>query len=458
MTLPELELFISEFGKERYRAVQIMKWIHQGLADSFDGMTNLSKKLREKLSAKARISSPAVETVQISKDTTSKFLLKLDDGSRVETVLIPGEDHDTLCVSTQVGCAMGCRICRTAKMGFFRNLSAGEIASQLLIVRRKVPESRISNIVFMGMGEPLANFGETVRAISIMTHPNGPKISWRRLTVSTSGLIPGIVKLGKTIRVKLAVSLNAVTDDQRNAIMPINRKYPISELLKVLRSYPLPRGDRITIEYVLIDRFNDSDADARQLVRLLNPIRAKVNLIPLNDDVSEEFRSPSPERVCEISRNSDVPFRTGYCQAIPRQRHTCRMRPVSVSGRGRLLMPRLEALIRALSNPAVYPHQPQSVQVIQTHISVVFIAGKFVYKVKKPLNLGFLDFTTLEKRRHFCEQEVKLNSRFSEGIYLGVVSICQTGSGVNLSGKGEEIEVAVLMSLIPEDRIMTQYA
>lgn len=297
MTLPELELFISEFGKERYRAVQIMKWIHQGLVDSFDGMTNLSKNLREKLSAKARISNPAVETVQISKDTTSKFLLQLDDGSRVETVLIPGEDHDTLCISTQVGCAMGCRICRTAKMGFSRNLSAGEIASQLLIVRRKVPESRISNIVFMGMGEPLANFGETVRAISILTHPNGPRISWRRLTLSTSGLIPGIVKLGKTIRVKLAVSLNAVTDEQRNAIMPINRKYPIPELLKVLRSYPLARGDRITIEYVLIDRFNDSDADARQLVRLLNPIRTKVNLIPLNDDVSEEFRSPSPERV-----------------------------------------------------------------------------------------------------------------------------------------------------------------
>ncbi len=297
MTLPELELFISEFGKERYRAVQIMKWIHQGLADSFDVMTNLSKKLREELSAKARISNPVVETVQISKDATSKFLLKLDDGSRVETVLIPGEDHDTLCVSTQVGCAMGCRICRTAKMGLVRNLSAGEIASQLLTVRRQVPESRISNIVFMGMGEPLANFGETVRAVSIMTHPNGPQISWRRLTVSTSGLVPGIVKLGKTIRVKLAVSLNAVTDDQRNAIMPINRKYPISELLKALRSYPLARGDRITIEYVLIDGFNDSDADARQLVRLLNPIRAKVNLIPLNDDVSEEFRSPSIERV-----------------------------------------------------------------------------------------------------------------------------------------------------------------
>jgi len=297
MTLPELELFMSDFGKERYRAVQIMKWIHQGLADSFGGMTNLSKTLREELSVGARISCPAVENVLTSEDGTSKFLLRLDDGYRVETVLIPGDDHDTLCISTQVGCAMGCRICRTANMGFIRNLSAGEIVSQLLTVRRQVPESRISNVVFMGMGEPLANFDETVRAISVLTHPNGPQISWRRLTVSTSGLIPGIVRLGRTSRAKLAVSLNAVNDDQRNAIMPINGKYPISQLLKTLKSYPLSRGDRITIEYVLIDRFNDSDADARQLVRLLNPIRAKVNLIPLNDDVSNEFRSPSPERV-----------------------------------------------------------------------------------------------------------------------------------------------------------------
>ena len=297
MTLPELELFMSDSGKERYRAVQIMKWIHQGLSNSFAGMTNLSKALREELSGKARISCPTVENVRTSEDGTSKFLVRLDDDSRIETVLIPGEDHDTLCVSTQVGCAMGCRICRTATMGFIRNLSAGEIVSQLLTVRREVPESRVSNIVFMGMGEPLANFEEAARAITVLTHPNGPQISWRRLTVSTSGLIPGIVKLGKTVRAKLAVSLNAVTDDQRNAIMPINRKYPISELLEALKSYPLSRGDRITIEYVLIDGFNDSDADARQLIRLLNPIRAKVNLIPLNDEVSKEFRAPSPERV-----------------------------------------------------------------------------------------------------------------------------------------------------------------
>ncbi len=300
MTLHELEIFLSQFGKERYRAVQIMKWIHQAGADSFELMTNLSKDLRQQLATKSRICQPSLEMIQTSEDNTSKFLLRLDDGSRVETVLIPGEGHDTLCVSTQVGCAMGCRICRTAKMGFVRNLTAGEIVSQLLLVRRQFAQSNIANIVFMGMGEPLANFRETVRAISILTHPNGPKISWRRLTVSTSGLIPGILKLGQTIRAKLAVSLNAVTDDQRNIIMPINEKYPISELLRVLKSYPLGRGDRITIEYVLIDGFNDSDADARQLVRLLNPLRAKVNLIALNENISGEFRRPSPNRVLQF--------------------------------------------------------------------------------------------------------------------------------------------------------------
>jgi 23S rRNA (adenine2503-C2)-methyltransferase len=297
MTLPELEAFMAGFGGERYRAVQIMKWIHQGLLGSFDGMTNLSKKLREELSAQARISRPEVAASYTSEDGTRKFLLRMQDGSAIETVLIPEEDHGTLCVSTQVGCAMGCRICRTAKMGFIRNLTAGEIVSQLLAVRREVPGSRITNVVFMGMGEPLANLSETVRAVQLMTHPNGPQISWRHLTVSTSGVVPKIAELGQSVRIKLAVSLNAVTDEQRDAIMPVNRKFPIAELLQALRRYPLPRGDRITIEYVLIKGFNDSDADARQLVRLLNPIRAKVNLIPLNEGDSAEYKAPTPERV-----------------------------------------------------------------------------------------------------------------------------------------------------------------
>ncbi len=297
MTHSELESFLSYIGKEGYRATQVMKWLHQGLSDSFDHMTNLSKALREDLSQRARILRPRVVAEARSEDGTRKFLLMLRDGRKVETVLIPGEDHDTLCVSTQIGCAMGCRICRTARMGHVRDLTSGEIVGQLLEVRRQVPESRITNVVFMGMGEPLANFDQTVRAVRILTHPNGPQISWRRLTVSTVGIVPRIRDLGNTVRVKLAVSLNAASDEQRNRIMPINRKYPIAALVEALKDYPLPRRDRITIEYVLIDGFNDSDADARELVRILNPIRAKVNLIPLNDGVSKDLRKPRPERV-----------------------------------------------------------------------------------------------------------------------------------------------------------------
>jgi len=297
MSHPELETFIADLGKEPYRAAQVMKWIHQGLSESFQGMTNISKALREELSLRARISRPEIINAIRSDDGTSKFLLRLEDGLSIETVLIPGEDHDTLCLSTQVGCAMGCRMCRTSKMGLVRNLSAGEIVSQLLVARKATPESRITNVVLMGMGEPLANFQETVRAIRIMTHPNGPQISWRHLTVSTAGLVPRIRDLGREVRVKLAVSLNGVTDEQRSAIMPINLTYPLSELLEALKDYPLPRRDRITIEYVLINKFNDSDADARQLVRLLNPIRAKVNLIPLNDEAAEDLQAPTPQRV-----------------------------------------------------------------------------------------------------------------------------------------------------------------
>jgi 23S rRNA (adenine2503-C2)-methyltransferase len=297
MTLPELSSFLERMGKEPYRAAQVMKWIHQGLRNSFAEMTNLSKALRAELADRARVLKPRVAEVLVSRDGTKKFLLELDDNRRIETVYIPGEDHDTLCISTQVGCAMGCRICRTGRMGLIRNLTAGEIVAQLLEVRRQIPDSRITNVVFMGMGEPLANLDATVRAVAILSHPNGPQISWRRLTVSTVGLAPRIRELGETARVKLAVSLNAVTDEQRDAIMPINRTYPIAELMAALRDYPLPRRDRITIEYVLIDRFNDSDADARQLVRLLNQVRAKVNLIPFNDELSEDLKSPSPERV-----------------------------------------------------------------------------------------------------------------------------------------------------------------
>lgn len=300
MTLDEAESFFIALNQDKYRAAQVLRWIHQGLCVSFDPMTNLSKKLRELLSGAARIERLNKIKTMESQDGVRKFLFGLTDGRQIESVYIPTEDHDTLCVSTQVGCAMGCKICRTSQMGFIRNLSAGEIVGQLLEVRRQIPGSSITNVVFMGMGEPLANFENTVRAINIMANPNGPQISWRRITVSTAGLAPVIPDLGKTVRVKLAVSLNAVSDDVRSMIMPINKTYPLDQLLDAMKGFPLPKRDRITIEYVMIKGLNDSDDDARKLVRILNPIRTKVNLIPFNDELSDEFKSPTPERVASF--------------------------------------------------------------------------------------------------------------------------------------------------------------
>ncbi len=297
LTLEETQTFFHSMGQEKYRAAQVMRWIYQGLSVSFDPMTNLSKELREKLTATARIGRLTTLQVFKSEDGVKKFLFGLDDGSRIESVYIPTQDHDTLCISTQVGCAMGCRICRTGKMGFTRNLTAGEIVGQLLEVRRQILDSAVRNVVLMGMGEPLANLSNTVRAIKIMTNPNGPQISWRHLTVSTSGLVPQMIELGHSVRVKLAVSLNAASDEVRSLIMPINHKYPLDELIAAMTNFPLPKRDRITIEYVLIKGLNDSDSDARMLVKLLNPVRAKVNLIPFNEELSTEFKTPLPARV-----------------------------------------------------------------------------------------------------------------------------------------------------------------
>lgn len=297
MTLEETQSFFKGLGQQNYRAAQILRWIHQGLSVSFEPMTNLSKDLRKELTTSARIGRlSTLQTVE-SEDGVKKFLFGLNDGAKIESVYIPSEDHDTLCVSTQVGCAMDCKICRTGQMGLIRNLTTGEIVGQLLEARRQIPGSLITNVVLMGMGEPLANFDNTVRAIRILSNPNGPQISWRRITVSTSGLAPKIFELGQSVRVKLAVSLNAVTDEIRSMIMPINRKYPLNELISAMKRFPLPKRDRITIEYVLIRGLNDSDSDAKMLVKILNPIRAKVNLIPFNDELSTEFRSPTPKRV-----------------------------------------------------------------------------------------------------------------------------------------------------------------
>jgi len=317
LTLPELQVFVETIGEKPYRATQLMRWIHGKRATSFEEMTDLSKAFRTVLATKAFVSSPRVLQVSCSQDDTKKFLMALEDGDCIETVLIPGPDYDTLCVSTQVGCAMGCRICRTGEMGFRRNLSAGEIVGQLNEAIRQEPQSNIRNVVFMGMGEPLANFENTVTAVRIMTHPAGHQISWRRLTVSTAGLPQKILELGKELRVKLAVSLNAVTDEQRNHIMPINRRHGIEELVSALEQFPLPRGIRITIEYVLIDGFNDSETDARQLVKLLSRVKAKVNLIPFNDDLSSEFKAP---KSAQVARFQDVLLKKSLTAIVRKSR------------------------------------------------------------------------------------------------------------------------------------------
>ncbi len=297
--LEELETFLQGLGKEKYRAKQIFKWLYQRGAESFDEMTNLSKDFRYELSLKARIPSITIERVEQSIDGTKKFLFMLEDGSGIESVLIPDEDRSTLCVSTQVGCAMGCRFCLTGTFRLQRNLSCSEIINQICAVQKT---DRITNIVLMGMGEPLANLDNVIPALKIMTCPDGFQISTRRVTVSTSGLVPEIEKLGREVTVNLAVSLNATTDEQRDLLMPINRKYPIAKLIAACRKFPLPNRRMITIEYVMVGGINDSVEDAVRLVKLLKGIPVKVNLIPFNEYEGCEFRKPEQDAIDRFHR------------------------------------------------------------------------------------------------------------------------------------------------------------
>jgi 23S rRNA (adenine2503-C2)-methyltransferase len=296
-------------GQPRYRGLQVFRWIHQrGVLDP-EQMSDLPKALREKLAAEGLAQPLQVVQEQLSDDTTRKLLLRLHDAKEIESVLIPqrvqseadvgAPDEDdapaeresdpdalfTQCISTQVGCAMGCVFCASGQAGLKRNLSAGEIVAQVLLGRRQLAQGeRLRNVVLMGMGEPLANYDAVARALVLMTHPDGLNLSRRRVTLSTSGLVPQIDRLGQDFagQVQLAVSLHQVDDARRSALMPINRKYPIAELLAALRRYPMPKRRRITIEYTLVRGQNDSVDDARKLARLLSGLRVKVNLIPMN--------------------------------------------------------------------------------------------------------------------------------------------------------------------------------
>lgn len=298
-TQDKLAEWFMKRGFESWRAGQVMRWVYVRGTNGFGVMTDLGKSLRKLLDENFRIGRLRIERIDKSVDGTRKYLFALSDSNHVETVLIPEKDHYTLCVSSQVGCARGCRFCCTAKGGFTRNLTMGEIISQVrdLDIAPDDPK-RLTNIVFMGMGEPLANYANVVNAIRVLADANnGMKFSSRRITVSTSGLVPGILKLGNDIGVNLAVSLNATDDQTRDMLMPINKKYPLEKLIGACRKYHLEPRKRITFEYILIKGVNDSEADAKRLVKLLNRVRAKINLIPFNEFGGCEFKRPEEPTV-----------------------------------------------------------------------------------------------------------------------------------------------------------------
>jgi 23S rRNA (adenine2503-C2)-methyltransferase len=295
----ELIEFLGSFGKERYRSIQILRWLYQKGAQSFEEMTNLSKRFRQELSQVSFISNLHPLHVEQARDGTKKFLFQLEDGNRIESVLIPDKARLTLCLSTQVGCAFGCRFCLTGKIGWKRDLMVSEILNQILAIRRILPgKTSITNIVLMGMGEPLANYKNTLKAIALMAHPDAFKFSSRRITLSTVGLLPELERLAKEkISFRLAISLNASEEETRSYLMPVNRRYPLKKILALCKNFPLRPRTRITFEYVMVEGINDSSQDAKKLLRILRGIPSKVNLIPLNETPGIPFKKPSEEKV-----------------------------------------------------------------------------------------------------------------------------------------------------------------
>jgi len=294
-----LESFFREIGDKPFRAAQLLQWIHQrGMAD-FDLMTNLSKGLREYLRENCEIRPPEVVYVQHSADGTRKWVLQVDSANRIETVFIPEPGRGTLCVSSQVGCALACTFCSTARQGFNRNLSVAEIIGQVWLARRELGDSeRITNVVLMGMGEPLLNFDNVVAATHLMMDDFAYGLSKRRVTLSTSGIVPALDRLGEVTDVSLAVSLHAPNDALRDELVPINRKYPIRELIDACKRYVGRENRRkVTFEYVMLDGVNDSPAHAKALVRLLSHVPAKVNLIPFNPFPNSNYRCSAPELI-----------------------------------------------------------------------------------------------------------------------------------------------------------------
>ena len=312
---------MTEFGAEPFRARQLWHWIYNRGAIDFGVMTSLSKPFRERLSARYELSRPAVSRSLVSTDGTRKWLLRFPDGEEVETVHIPEEDRGTLCVSSQVGCTLTCSFCHTGTQRLVRNLTVEEIVGQVMIARDALGEwpspqddRQVTNIVLMGMGEPLYNYDNVAAALKIVMDPEGLSISRRKITLSTSGVVPMIHRCGAELAVNLAVSLHAVRDDIRDRLVPLNRKYPIAELLEACRTYPgSSNARRITFEYAMLKGVNDSPSDARALVRLLAGIPAKVNLIPFNPWPGAPYECSSD---AAIKAFSDIVFAAGYSAPV----------------------------------------------------------------------------------------------------------------------------------------------
>jgi len=292
------ELTLS-LGAPRYRGRQLAGWIFAKGVTDLAAMTDLPREFRAALAREVTIDLPDLERRTPSQDGSQKLIIRHADGARVQSVLMPDGDRLTLCLSTQVGCGFGCTFCYTGTMGLERNLSAGEIVAQVMVARRLLnPGERITHLVYMGMGEPLANYAATVKSLRLLTDPLAFGFSPRRITVSTVGLVSGIERLAKeNLKVNLAISLHATSNEIRDRIMPVNRGFAIEELLAACRRFPLPFRQRMTFEYVLLADVNDSVEDARRLVRLLKGIRAKINLIPFNDWEGSGFARPALPRI-----------------------------------------------------------------------------------------------------------------------------------------------------------------
>ena len=313
----DLTKIAEDMGEQAYRGSQIFQWIYNRGVRSFDDMTDLSKAFRARLADSFPVDRPAIDREQVSSDGTRKWLLTFADGQKAETVFIPEEDRGTLCVSSQVGCTLTCRFCHTGTQRLVRNLTAGEIVGQVMIARDALGEwptltdeaRSLTNIVLMGMGEPLYNFDEVAKAMRIVMAGDGLALGKRRITLSTSGIVPDIKRCGEDLRVNLAISLHAADDETRNVLMPINKKYPLKDLMEACRTYPgISNARRITFEYVMLKGINDSEADARALVRLVKDIPCKFNLIPFNPWPGSPYECSDLET---IERFQDVLARAG---------------------------------------------------------------------------------------------------------------------------------------------------